>query len=202
MIESQQTAVFTVNRYAEDVSADKIKNGSATPIESFKISITGNDSQTVVNMRAGMYQIVEDEGWSWKYKLNGYKENVKTGDNKNNFDKNDFSADDGIFYLGKNRDGVHRDETFATAKVDVSNQMKTDKEWFADTTNVLNVFKNDAVIQTADDGNGNMAVSGNNVDAQTERTTEEKLNIDSENKINTKNYLKNGESGGYHTDRN
>ena len=47
-----------------------------------------------------------------------------------------------------------------------------------------------------------MAVSGNNVDAQTERTTEEKLNIDSENKINTKNYLKNGESGGYHTDRN
>ena len=29
-----------------------------------------------------------------------------------------------------------------------------------------------------------------------------KLNIDSKNKINTKNYLKNGESGGYHTDRN
>ena len=56
--------------------------------------------------------------------------------------------------------------------------MKTDKKWFADTTNVLNVFKNDAVIQTADDGNGNMAVSGNNVDAQTETTTEEKLNID------------------------
>ena len=117
----------------------------------------------------------------------------KTGDNKNNFDKNDFSADDGIFYLGKNRDGVHRDETFATAKVDVSNQMKTDKKWFADTTNVLNVFKNDAVIQTADDGNGNMAVSGDNVDAQTETTTEEKLNIDSKNKTNTKNYLKNGE---------
>ena len=32
--------------------------------------------------------------------------------------------------------------------------------------------------------------------------TEEKLNIDSKNKTNTKNYLKNGESGGYHTDRN
>lgn len=47
-----------------------------------------------------------------------------------------------------------------------------------------------------------MAVSGNNVDAQTETTTEEKLNINSKNKINTKNYLKNGESGGYHTDRN
>lgn len=202
LIEAQQTAVFTVNRYAEDVSADNIKNGSATPIESFKISITGNDSQTVVNMRAGMYQIVEDKGWSWKYKLNGYKENVKTGDNKNNFDKNDFSADDGIFYLGKNRDGVHRDETFATAKVDVTNQMKTDKKWFADTTNVLNVFKNDATIQSANSENGSVVVSGNNVDARAETTTEEKLNTESKNKTNASNYSQNGEPGGYHTDGN
>ena len=47
-----------------------------------------------------------------------------------------------------------------------------------------------------------MDVCGNNLDAQTERTPEEKLNIASETKINTKHYLKNGESGGYHTDRN
>ena len=202
LIEAEQTAVFTVNRFAEDTSADDIKNGSATPIESFKISITGNNSQTVVNMRAGMYQIVEDEGWSWKYTLNGYEEKVESGTDKNNFTENAFRADDGIFYLGKNRDGVHREETFATAKVDVTNQMKTDKKWFADTTNVLNVFKNDAAIQSADTENGSMAVNGSIVDAQPETTTEEKLNKESKNNTNVNSYSQNGESSGYHTDRN
>lgn len=202
LIEAEQTAVFTVNRYAEDSSVDDIKNGSVTPIESFKVSITGNNSQTVVNMRAGMYQIVEDEGWSWKYKLNGYAEEIITENNKNNFNKNDFNADDGIFYLGKNRDGVHREETFATAKVDVTNQMKTGKKWFADTTNVLNVFKNDATIQSANSENRSVVVSGNNVDAQAEITTEEKLNTESKNKTNASNYSQNGELGGYHTDGN
>ena len=202
LIEAEQTAVFTVNRFAEDTSADDIKNGSATPIESFKISITGNNSQTVVNMRAGMYQIVEDEGWSWKYTLNGYEEKVESGTGKNNFTENAFRADDGIFYLGKNRDGVHREETFATAKVDVTNQMKTDKKWFADTTNVLNVFKNDATIQSADTENGSMAVNGNTVDAQPETTTEKKLNKESKNNTNVNSYSQNGESSGYHTDRN
>ena len=205
LIEAEQTAVFTVNRYAEDSSVDDIKNGSVTPIESFKVSITGNNSQTVVNMRAGMYQIVEDEGWSWKYKLNGYAEEIITENNKNNknnFNKNDFNADDGIFYLGKNRDGVHREETFATAKVDVTNQMKTDKKWFADTTNVLNVFKNDATIQSANSENASVVVSGNNVDAQAETTTEEKLNTESKNKTNASNYSQNGKPGGYHTDGN
>ena len=202
LIEAEQTAVFTVNRYAEDSSVDDIKNGSVTPIESFKVSITGNNSQTVVNMRAGMYQIVEDEGWSWKYKLNGYAEEIITENNKNNFNKNDFNADDGIFYLGKNRDGVHREETFATAKVDVTNQMKTGKKWFADTTNVLNVFKNDATIQSANSENRSVVVSGNNVDAQAEITTEEKLNTESKNKTNASNYSQNGKPGGYHTDGN
>ena len=202
LIEAEQTAVFTVNRYAEDSSVDDIKNGSVTPIESFKVSITGNNSQTVVNMRAGMYQIVEDEGWSWKYKLNGYAEEIITENNKNNFNKNDFNADDGIFYLGKNRDGVHREETFATAKVDVTNQMKTGKKWFADTTNVLNVFKNDATIQSANSENRSVVVSGNNVDAQAEITTEEKLNTESKNKTNASNYSQNGEPGGYNKDGN
>lgn len=202
LIEAEQTAVFTVNRFAEDTSVDDIKNGSATPIESFKISITGNNSQTVVNMRAGMYQIVEDEGWSWKYNLNGYEEEVESGIEKNYFEENAFDADDGIFYLGKNRDGVHRDETFATAKVDVTNQMKTDKKWFADTTNVLNVFKNDAAIQAADTKNGSMDVNGSIVDAQAETTTEEKLNKESKNNTNAYSYSQNGEPGGYHTDGN
>ena len=202
LIEAEQTAVFTVSRFAEDTSVDDIKNGSATPIESFKISITGNNSQTVVNMRAGMYQIVEDEGWSWKYSLNGYEEEIESGIDKNYFAENAFDADDGIFYLGKNRDGVHRDETFATAKVDVTNQMKTDKKWFADTTNVLNVFKNEAAIQTADTENGSMVVNDSTVDAQAETATEEKLNKESKNNTNANSYSQNGEPGGYHTDGN
>ena len=134
--------------------------------------------------------------------LNGYEEKVESGTDKNNFTENAFRADDGIFYLGKNRDGVHREETFATAKVDVTNQMKTDKKWFADTTNVLNVFKNDAAIQSADTENGSMAVNGNTVDAQPETTTEEKLNKESKNNTNVNSYSQNGESSGYHTDRN
>ena len=80
--------------------------------------------------------------------------------------------------------------------------MKTDKKWFADTTNVLNVFKNDATIQSANSENGSVVVSGNNVDARAEITTEEKLNTESKNKTNASNYSQNGEPGGYHTDGN
>ena len=62
---------------------------------------------------------------------------------KNEFAKNLFDAQDGIFYLGKCRDGI-REETFVSMKLTVKNKQDTNREeyfsWFADSTRVRNLF--------------------------------------------------------------
>lgn len=143
LIEAEQSAVFTVERYPEETSADDIKNQKAVPLETFQFAIHGADSQKIEGLRAGVYRIVEEETWSWKYHLAGNSEEWADGEN-NFFQKNDFSEEDGIFYLGKCRDGV-REETFACMKNVVENKQDTEQEhypaWFADTTHVRNELK-------------------------------------------------------------
>ena len=146
-----QTAVFTIERYAEDTTKDLIENGEAEPIETFQVSITDEDSVQVEHLKAGVYRVVEDE-WTWRYRgEKGIVETMVSGINQNNFETNDFEEADGIFYFGKYRDGLTagqqentvinpRDEVFAYVELGYENRYAGSK-WLADTTNVLNVFK-------------------------------------------------------------
>lgn len=123
-IEARQTAVFTVYRYAEDVSVEEIADGSASPIESYDITITGDGTQTITGLRAGMYKVVENTEWTWKYDASLHEANDNTTD--------------GIFYIGK--------ESPSASVVDsevVSFENNIDSEMskiYSDTTNILNIF--------------------------------------------------------------
>lgn len=143
-IEAEQSAVFTVERYPEETAADDIKNKTVVPLETFSFAIHGADAQTITGLRAGVYRIVEDENWSWKYLFDKNKEEWIDGGH-NFFENNAFSEEDGIFYLGKCRNGI-REETFACMKNVVENKQDTCQEhypeWFADTTHVRNALKN------------------------------------------------------------
>lgn len=142
LIEAKETASFVVERYPEETTAGEIQKGTQKPLETFRFTIQGNDSQKITGLCAGVYCIVEQEDWSWRYHLDERKENWSK-ETKNQFTQNPFDAQDGIFYLGKCRDGI-REETFADLKLTVTNQQDTNREeypsWFADSTRVRNLF--------------------------------------------------------------
>ena len=123
-IDARQTAAFTIYKYAEDASIEDIANGNVDAIESYDITITGDGNQTITGLEAGMYKVVENTSWTWKYNAS-----VK--------EAND-STTDGIFYIGKqspNASAINADT--------VSFENKLDRELskiYSDTTNILNSF--------------------------------------------------------------
>ncbi|MDY3796589.1 MAG: fibro-slime domain-containing protein [Agathobacter sp.] len=123
-IDARQTAAFTIYKYAEDASIEDIANGNVDAIESYDITITGDGNQTITGLEAGMYKVVENTSWTWKYNAS-----VK--------ETND-STTDGIFYIGKqspNASAINADT--------VSFENKLDRELskiYSDTTNILNSF--------------------------------------------------------------
>ena len=123
-IEAVQTAVFTVYKYAEDASVEEIANGTATILDKYDITITGEGSQTITGIEAGMYRVVENTNWTWKYDADLSEEN----DN----------STDGIFYIGKESPNA---EIVDSQTVSFENKIDDElKKIYSDTTNVLNVF--------------------------------------------------------------
>lgn len=168
LIEAEQSTVFRVERYPENAAKESVTDGTAELLESFFVTVNGNDSQKIVGLKAGVYRVVEDTQWTWKYNLNKINEtwvDRGTGETKNNFSSEGetgqaFKEMDGIFYLGKFRAGVvrvgesekngDREETFADVVLTFKNNIDTDIEhfpsWFGDTTHVKNVFRSGGEI--------------------------------------------------------
>lgn len=141
LIAANQTAVFTIKRYAKGAST------TGKPLETINVSITNgvNDNKVVLkNLKEGQYVVEEDLDWSWKYELT----NVTKA-------KADIIADDDVYtgkedakrlsgkkvYLGYDITPAEK-VTYQDNTVTFENTLKTDKKWFSDTINKLNVFKN------------------------------------------------------------
>lgn len=130
LIDARQTVEYTVYKYSAGTTAEQIKSGKATPVDSFNFTITDgqtpNNEVTVTGLAEGVYQVVENTDWSWKYNLESMKETeVKDGLNNNNTD--------GIFYIGL------KFEENGVVFTNVIDEVM--KEIYSDTTNVLNIFK-------------------------------------------------------------
>ena len=123
-IDARQTAAFTIYKYAETATVDEISNGTAEILDTYNITITGDGNQTITGLEAGMYRVVENTNWTWKYNATVQEANDSTTD--------------GIFYIGKQSPNasVVNSET-------VSFENKLDRELskiYSDTTNILNSF--------------------------------------------------------------
>ncbi len=119
LIEANQTAVFTVSRYKNADDASKNRNA----LESFEVTITNGDGEVIIkHLKSGFYKVTENTDWSWKYELN-------------KIDDTYLETTDGVVYFGI--DG----NTYDKQTVSFENKLDDFSMWFADTTNVVNVFK-------------------------------------------------------------
>ena len=137
-VDAVQTAVFTINRY--DI------NDPTKLLDSFQITLTGKDNEeasaTIKHLPAGIYEVVEDEDWSWKYVLESVTENGKSSDEESGDamlgDKQ--NQHDGFVYIGTQKADDGTESTYTSHSVKFVNKLDTAKTWFADTFNVRNVF--------------------------------------------------------------
>lgn len=123
-IDARQTAAFTIYKYAETATVDEISNGTAEILDTYNITITGDGNQIITGLEAGMYRVVENTNWTWKYNATVQEANDSTTD--------------GIFYIGKQSPNASVVNSEA-----VSFENKLDRELskiYSDTTNILNSF--------------------------------------------------------------
>lgn len=140
IINANQSFVFEVKRYAVNDDGSK-----GDYIESYfeTISFAANEDittkeKTIMNLKKGYYEVVEDTDWSWKYNL----VSVKDSDIYSN-------APTGTVFVGnKNEQILSTNHYFgemnvatALAKVEFVNQIK-DTNWLGDVSVAINKFIN------------------------------------------------------------
>ncbi|RDU25166.1 collagen-binding domain-containing protein [Anaerosacchariphilus polymeriproducens] len=140
VINANQSFVFEIKRYAVNNDGSK-----GNYIESYyeTIDFAANEgvtskNKTIVGLKKGYYEVIEDTDWSWKYNLISVSDNDIYS-----------NAGDGIVYIGNKNKNIsttnqyfgEMNEKCALAKVEFINQIK-DTNWLGDVALAINKFIN------------------------------------------------------------